>query len=392
MIESAQMRIGIITFYNGNINYGGILQAYAMQKKLADLGYDARQVCLDNTITESLSIRDKIKLLMKLNCKAVDIWKRKKDQQKKENAISDIREEQREGFKVFEALIPHTEKSYRADELRELDAEFDAFITGSDQVWTPNSGGFRPVPHRGTYFLDFTKKKKISYAASFGVDSISDAFAYEAMPKINNLCAVSVREYNAKKIIQQHLNKEVEVVVDPIFLLSDEEWNNIVAEPNVDEEYVLTYVLGKMNNARIISKSISEKYKCKLYSVPFIGDYEETDRSFGDKQLIGIDPREFLGYIKRAKYIVTDSFHCLALSIIFEKQFIVVKRSQDNSKGAMNSRVTDLLKTLNLNDRLSDGLEAVVLNENINYDTVKDTLEKEVERSMMWLMKNILKA
>jgi hypothetical protein len=138
-----------------------MLQAYALQKTIENLGYDCEQICLDNRITEKLSFKDKVKLVFKLKFGVFNLIKRKLYDRKINKKLFSIKQRQSEAFLEFQNLIPHTKKIYKAEEINELNDIFDEFVCGSDQVWTPYSGGIRPVPHKWNYYLEFTNKRKI---------------------------------------------------------------------------------------------------------------------------------------------------------------------------------------------------------------------------------------
>lgn len=386
------MKIGIITFYNGNINHGGMLQAYALQKTIENLGYDCEQICLDNRITEKLSFKDKVKLVFKLKFGVFNLIKRKLYDRKINKKLFSIKQRQSEAFLEFQNLIPHTKKIYKAEEINELNDIFDEFVCGSDQVWTPYSGGIRPVPHKWNYYLEFTNKRKISYAASFGADVLPKQFEEEAVKRINNLDAISVREANAKKLISNKIHKNIQIVLDPVLLIEPDEWMKIVKKP-VEEKYMLAYILGNSNQSRIIIQDASNLMKEKLITIPFIGDYNELDFKFGDIQKIDISPKEFLGYIKYSDFVITDSFHCVVFSILFEKRFVVLKRNLDKEKKAMNSRLTDLLSLVGLDDRIVDNTSSrniqEILNRPIDYSSVLKKIEEEKIKSLEWLQNNL---
>lgn len=111
------MKIGIITFYNGNINHGGMLQAYALQKTIENLGYDCEQICLDNRITEKLSFKDKVKLVFKLKFGVFNLIKRKLYDRKINKKLFSIKQRQSEAFLEFQNLIPHTKKYIKQKKL-----------------------------------------------------------------------------------------------------------------------------------------------------------------------------------------------------------------------------------------------------------------------------------
>ena len=387
------MRVGIITFYNGNINYGGILQSYALQHVIESMGYECKQICLDNAITETLTKFQKVKLILELGPKAIYIYKRKKKQEQKEKKLSNIRKLQSDGFKKFELSIPHTDKIYRADETDELNQEFDIFVCGSDQIWTPYSGGFRQVPHKWNYFLAFTNKRKISYAASFGADYLPIEFENKIIPLINKLDAISVREENAKRILQSKINKDITVVLDPVFLLNRQEWEAITVKPK-EANYIFSYLLGKQEKNRFVVTQVAKELDKVLIAIPFIGELCEKDFDFGDISKIGATPEEFLGFISDADYVISDSFHCIVFALIFKKQFAVLKRSSDKSKESMNSRLYNLLLKVGLEDRIinSDCKSKSVKNIlkiSIDYDRVGQILKQEIISSLEWLRQSL---
>ena len=166
----------------------------------------------------------------------------------------------------------------------------------------------------------------------------------------------------------------------------------IVKKP-VEEKYMLAYILGNSNQSRIISQDASNLMKEKLITIPFIGDYNELDFKFGDIQKIDISPKEFLGYIKYSDFVITDSFHCVVISILFEKRFVVLKRNLDKEKKAMNSRLTDLLSLVGLDDRIVDNTSSrniqEILNRPIDYSSVLKKIEEEKIKSLEWLQNNL---
>lgn len=111
------MKIGIITFYNGNINHGGMLQAYALQKTIENLGYDCEQICLDNRVTEKLSFKDKVKLVFKLKFGVFNLIKKKLYDRKINEKLFYIKQRQSKAFLEFQNLIPHTKKYIKQKKL-----------------------------------------------------------------------------------------------------------------------------------------------------------------------------------------------------------------------------------------------------------------------------------
>lgn len=332
--QFAQMKIGIISFYKGNHNYGGILQAYALQKYLKKCGHEAYQICLDYAPSLPLTRKQKLMKLVSLKGKALKVIYDKIKSRKIKNDTSKISKMIAEGFNDFEKAIPHTQKVYRADEMEELNNVFDIFICGSDQVWAPLSDEWYTFPHEKSYFLAFTNKRKISYAASFGVSNIPEKHLQFAVPLLEKFDAISVRESSASITLNKNLNREVAVVVDPTLLFTGEEWiemlgvrRNLCSNP-----VMLAYLLGKSDENRKTATACANELSAVLKVVPFIGEYTPTDFFFGDEQLIGITPKDFLEYIYNADYIVTDSLCRQNLVLFFHEECFVYYCAEQEGK------------------------------------------------------------
>lgn len=385
------MRIGIVTFYRGNHNYGGILQAFALQKYLEQSGYEALQIGLDYTDSNSLSKIQKLFKLLKMGDKAIPVLQEKIKNRRIQKATCEIRRSIATGFEQFENVIPHTLKSYHAEEMKLLNDEFDAFICGSDQVWAPLSNEWYTFPHTGSYFLGFTNKKKISYAASFGISNIPDDYLKAVAPYLEKFDSISVREASVVPILKDRLHRDIDVVVDPTLLYTGAEWVEMFQIEQSPKNVIFSYILGNSSENRDIVKSCARDMSLKLDTVPFIGDFTPEDFSFGDEQLIGITPEAFLSNIYNAAYIVTDSFHCAVFAILFKKQFAVLKRSNDNTKGEMNGRLYDLLRSIGLENRVCNEKKSLfaILKTEISYKNIDSKLNCDRVRSQNWLKQQL---
>nr|OTP14696.1 hypothetical protein A5888_002797 [Enterococcus sp. 9E7_DIV0242] len=266
------------------------------------------------------------------------------------------------------------ETSFKVDQTTtnfDFEKNYDYFIVGSDQVWNPQFQRFSKLD-----FVPYAeKKKRISYAASFGVSSISDVEKDMYIQGLNGMEEISVREENGASIVKSLTGKEVPVVLDPTFLLKKEEWGGLIDDYESDKKFLLTYFLGRPSE-------IERKY---------INDYAEVNNlsvkhlnNSGDLDTWTSGPKEFIQLFSQATTIFTDSFHACAFSLIFEKPFIVFDRH--DHLNSMNSRIDTLLKTFNLNDRKFDAnnLEFDIIKD---YDNMRLILEHEREKSFSFLKK-----
>lgn len=338
-------KIGIITHYYKSKNYGGLLQAYALPRFLNKSGFDAKQIkyCfqdqrnIDKSNKES--IRKKISKLLKRvinfvgrNYHRKEIFELNRVLQKKTDAMKPFQDE----------IIPHTEEEFFEDNVCKLNKTFDFFITGSDQVF--NYSWFRKA-----YWLTFTSKPKISYAASMALSEIPSDKIEFTKEALKNFQAIGVREELTKNLFSKLNIKNVELNIDPTFLLAKDDWDEISSKQIVREPYVFCYFLGKNKKSRKLAKEYAKKNKLKLVCIPFYNTkYTFPDMNYGDISLPYATPEDFVSLIKYADAVFTDSFHACVFSIIYSKQFVVFNR---DDRGLMSSRLTSLMKLFRIENR-----------------------------------------
>ena len=223
------------------------------------------------------------------------------------------------------------------EELKRNPPEADVYICGSDQIWNSRfKNGKDPA-----FYLDFAPKGKVraSYAASFATEDIENGLKEITKERIEKIDFIGVREISALNILEDlGIDKGIQVM-DPIFLLDKKEWNNMTYEIDKKEKYIFVYDFDGNELIKEISMKIAKEHNLKIYT-PYKCDY-------CDKVIKNMGPIDFISYINSAEFVISNSFHGTAFSIIFEKQFIVVNR-----KEAINTRMRDLLNILNINDRL----------------------------------------
>lgn len=339
------MRIGLLTYHH-SANYGAVMQSYATCRALKELGHEV----------EFLNFQQDEK---KTNCSLIFYFKIK-------------------AFDRFMATFypSETKMLQSMDDLNAIASNYDCLMVGSDQVWNPEISQSKWL----AYFLDFGESdiRRISYASSFGISKWPEQYQ-SLLPSINSslhkFCSISVREETGKHLLNSLFKLNSQVVLDPTLLHADykEITGNIV---NNDE--VICYLLNRtklqLEKAIGLSKSLGKTPKMISTIRPTLGFRYVYPPSI----------ETWIKYIAGAKFVITDSFHGLAFSLIYNKQFIVI--SPNNGK---NSRLKDLLKSVGLEDRYFDENDTILYrelqNRKIDYDVVNSKLDTLKEVSWNYL-------
>lgn len=229
-------------------------------------------------------------------------------------------------------------------------ANYRAMFCGSDQAWLP----VNVANHQFT--LEYAPEGTIraSYAPSFGVASIPEDMKDVYRAFLGKIDYLSVRELDGKKLIKDVAGIDVPRVLDPTILIGVDFWNNSVDESLANKygEYIFCYFLGDTEEHRKVVQNLKEKTGYKIINLPHFIKFNEADKSFADIDLYGVNPEKFLGLIKNAAIVCSDSFHCTAFSIQFHKEFIAFERFKKNDKESTNGRLYTLLEELNLDNRM----------------------------------------
>ena len=353
------MKLAIMTFQKTN-NYGGILQNFALQKSIEKLGFEVETI---NYVGSYIEKPYRIEHLKNKGLKAYLFGV----------AGYVIYLFRGNNNRKFKKRIKYT-KPVTGKELKELNNQFDYFVTGSDQVWN-----YKLTGDDDNFFLGFVedKKKCISYAASLGLGKI-DEDKYYLFHDLYSFGGLSTREISAKNEIQKIIDKEIEVVCDPCLLLSKSMWNEIIKKNKYHKEYVFVYQLGFSPDVVCLAKKIAKKYRISMVFAPF-----PVGRMACGKWDFFAGAGEILSYISNARFVVTDSFHGTIFSIIFEKQFYT---KAGGTHSGVGNRIVDLLTHYNLQDRIISG-ELKNISEIIDYSKVSNILELDRIRSLDYLEK-----
>lgn len=381
-----KFKVGLLTLALHE-NYGGIIQIYAVQEFLKKLGYETILInrqpnkSIYRDIEKPIFIKELSylkRLVSNYNYKSTNI----KDSGNIRSFINKY-------------IHPQTEVIDSEDKIKNIVAKYDidGIVVGSDQVWQPKYSG----SYTKNLFLDFAKGdkiKKLTYAASFGgnVWSYPDDKTKELSLLLHHFDAVSVREDSAVSLCKSVFGKDSTQVIDPTLLLDKEHYKSLI-EPNdiqspINQKKLLTYILDESEDKLNIVNHVAQKKNLSLLSVA------ATSKDFG-KTVLGQrrtkhsypSISQWLAGFSNADYVVTDSFHGVAFSIIFNKPFIAIG---NKSRGV--ARFESLLNLVNLRNRLIftyEDLHDELLNSNIDFDSVSEIISEQKTRSHEFLSKNL---
>lgn len=297
----------MITFHRAR-NIGANLQSYAMNKYIND--HIGRCEIIDFYPNNQTAHRNKIRKLLSY-IKSILIYRK---------SVIDRK------FSRFQKqyYIMSSKTYYGDDDLLSCPPKYDLLLSGSDQILNTTLSDISK-----SYYLCFDNTtKKISYASSFGRTALSDSEYSLIDVELRKFKHLSVREKSAKKIIEERIGADVELVLDPVFLLSADEWNQIGEKIKVPDAYILVYAMEVTNSlVSAVNKARTE------YSLPIFVIYGCSDNRVIEGNIVhDCGPQEFISYIRQAKFVITNSFHGTAFSIIFEKKFICVSHSSRNAR------------------------------------------------------------
>lgn len=276
--------------------------------------------------------------------------------------------DRKKNFEAFRDKYYRLTDTYESfEELKANPPKADLYIAGSDQIWnTMMNNGKDPA-----YYLQFAPKNTTTatYAASFSVSEIPDELKEQTKKYIKSIDFVSVREKSALKILDDLGILNGQAVLDPVFLLEKKQWSKIESNIKLDDEYVLVYDFEGSDEVKNFAVKYAQKHNLKIYSL--------YKNEYCDKSFENFGPDVFLSLIKNAEFIVSNSFHATAFSLIYEKEFAVIKRQE-----GINSRMVDLLESVGIDDRIVDSYQEFNA---IDFNLVKEKLEIEVEKSKDYL-------
>lgn len=356
------MKCGVLTFHRAS-NYGAVFQTYALQRFLNSNGIESEVIDYRCPFIEKhITPKRFIEWIRPFNMYRLLF---------KNAYILDNRKNFAEFVKNY---IPVSDEEYNPDNIKNANELYDIFIVGSDQIWSNYCAGFDK-----NYFLEFVndKKKKNSYSASFGFVEWPVGLEDEYHRLLADFNAISIREVQGAKLVNRWNDIKAEWTLDPVFLLSKEEWISITAPIENRKPYLVLYLMTETKSIIQYAKKVAKERNLEVIYVS-----ERLLNHCGMKNKKKSTPVEWLSLINSAEFIVTNSFHGTALSIILEKDFSVELLPEPSK---VNSRITDVLHKLNLSGRIINNNNCDL--KRINYAYVNKHLHNYSVESKEYLLK-----
>lgn len=355
------MKIRMITFHTPK-NYGAVLQAFSLMSYLKTLSDDVKVIDFNTPHLKSIyPLVDKPHSLKQLAKCILDMRFLSKKKCK---------------FQKFEEFVKTkldlTERYESFEKLASNPPVADYYFTGSDQVFNPN----RVLDEKKAFYLNFGNEsiKRVSYAGSFGVKSIDTGRQEEIADLLEKINFISVRETSGVEIVKALIDRDVDEVLDPVFLNDGEFWSE-QSQPYKQEfsNYLFYYRLMHSPVSDAAARRMAKEKGLKLIVM--------TDNSLkwkADKVLRDVGPKEFLYLMKKADYVATDSFHGAAFSLLFKKQFAFTD---------CNPKLAE--RALNLLEKAGAG-EAAIINGNqggvvVDYNAVDKKLASMISQSKCFI-------
>lgn len=360
-MQNKNCKVGIITFHNA-INYGALLQTYALQQAINSIGYEATVIDYSNPRINKVRKKPRLKEY------------RNPFKYHNDNLIYEVEKEKE--IKLGKFLKDKIIKSQEVNKtnISKVSADLDVVFTGSDQVWNDSITDFDD-----TYYLDFVPaEKRCSYAASIGKETIPIENVSRMQKLLQDYRAISVREESAKEALKNQMGIYATRVFDPTLLLTKSDYEKIAKAPK-KKNYVLLYIL--LYSETLIS---SAKKLANEKGVPLLCINSSGKRIKGIVDCSDAGIEEWLGLFLNADFIFTNSFHGTAFSINFNKQFNV---ELPPAKIKASSRVKDILRILNLENQVIEN--GIIKLDTIDYVPVNTVLNSERNRSKRFLIDSI---
>lgn len=376
-------KAAILTLTLKSGNYGGILQAYALQKVIT------KRVGIDTYVDYPMRMRRSVRVFFGITKRTtVRILFRKKFIIEVNSNLHDIivintRRFIDEHIKTIDLFEGKCRPS------ASMLSNYDVYIVGSDQVWR---NAYADIKNNLLGYISSRSVRRISYAASFGRDDISEystKLIHESGDLANKFDALSVREDSGVRIVKEHWGLRADQHVDPTLLLDRQDYVNLVSEDitNIFDSKgeLFLYMLDNNNLKKDIIRKIAQTLELKLFEImppkPLSNKFFKANINKYQLQPVTQWIKSFID----AKFVVTDSFHGCVFSMIFNKPFIAI-----GNEGRGLTRFTSLLKLFGLEDRLVLSLEEVtegLINHKIDWPKVNQTIMYEQKRSFKYLEK-----
>lgn len=333
------MKLGGLTWWRNN--YGSVLQAYALQTELNHIdGVDYEIICqYGKKVVSASNLEEKLKRIGFRKSLKRAIWK---------FGLPQLRNRNLKMQKFIDDYLVVSDREYSEETIYKANDIYDGFVCGSDQIWNPAL-----VKLNSMYWLVFAEegKRKFSYAPSIGVNQFTDEQKKVILENLRSFTAISSREEHGTRLINRVLGTDQCItVLDPVLMVDRTVWDEMCAPRKYDEPYVLVYMLRGTKVQRKLVQDFAKYKGLKIVSMPFLDPerIELYDFAFGDIKLWDADPADFISAIRYADYVFTDSFHSMAFSCLYHRNFFAFPKI---GKAQLN-RVTGLQQLFEIPSRM----------------------------------------
>lgn len=381
------MKIGIITIHNSP-SYGGSLQSYALYKYLELQGFDVEIIDLHRPYQKDYKKSSTYKVYTEKNRYNIFIDFMKKVVRnflnRRSNIESNYSQSAYKKFLSFNNMVKCSKPYWGCDSLYNNPPIYDAYITGSDQVWNP----YQPYCIE-PYFLTFAPKgkKRISYAASIGLNKLPEIFESKISQWLNMYDYISVREKNTADYLKSLTGLDITTVADPTFLLDSTYWKKIAVYPQ-KKKYILMFTLSCIPEILNYCQQLSKESGLELMSLRM----NQSEYNPKDNYTIITDagPAEFLGYMANAEIVITNSFHGTVFAFLMGAKNVFTYIPEGNKRG---------VRIVNLYDEL--GYPNHILRKNLtksyselqsmslNNELVQKNIERMSTSSRLFLLNSL---
>lgn len=383
--------IGLATGHRVH-NYGTKLQAYAMQEIMKSRGLEYEILQFNDLGDNPLLNRIKRLIHFLFDKKLTVIRNKAEIERKYPNTSPTVKDKllkRSNSIDTFDNNLIIKKIYGSRKDLERYSLIYKAVFCGSDQAWLPAN-----IKH-DFYTLSFVPKgvKRLAYAPSFGVSAIAPEMKQVYSSFLLQLDGISVREKSGAAIVNELIGINVPVVLDPTLLVGRQVWDKIVDEDLSSSygNYIFVYLLGSNSDHRLFCHTVAKQLNCDIVSLPHFIAYNEADEIMEGEKLYDVTPGQFLGLIKNAQFVITDSFHCSAFSMQYHIPFASLRRFKSSEVNSTNSRLYSLMEMFGMGGRIIKDVnssEAInVINDPIDFQLFDEVLKKKQKESNMYLNK-----
>lgn len=368
-------KIGILTFHK-SINYGSVLQSWALSKVISK-----------RFVVEIIDYEPQNYEFLYANYRQWNSWNNIKYNLKRMPLSSALNNQQQLFKKFRDKQLPLSRKKYNYNNGCDIKEEYKGIVVGSDQVWNIRAKDCDPI-----FFLPFNYSgNKVSYACSINdTDYTEKNLPSNLASEICDFDFISIREESGKNKLEQFIAKQKKVytLLDPTLLCNSSEYGSLLNDRIVDGKYIFLYNVWTSEVGIQAAKFLSEKLNMPVYTIMTASNVKEINllkKSGILVDTVRTSPSDFLNFFKYASYIVTESFHGTAFSLIFEKPFVCV------SNRTNDERLNNILTLVGLKDRYMKlgELQTYDLKQEIDYEIVTEKKEKRAGECIELLYKAI---